>query len=604
MDPTWNFLRLSAMMMPADHMANPLQHTDLTETELLMREAIQNSVDEHRPGAEDPVRFTVRRSRYRGDEKRALVKAFKLHEISDRVSGFSSEMDWLKRKETCLAHLDDPDIELPVLMLSDHNTNGLSGTWNKRGRDNRFHNLALSIYGSYKAENVDLLGSYGLGKMVYAVASRIRTMAYYSTFAPTDASDGVVARFMSTAFLPSHSHGGEDYSGHAFFGEPSGSTDFPAAPMSDGVAHAFAERVGLDVRSDADTGLTVMLLDCGISPEECLDACEKYWWPRNLDGDPGSYIELEFFDGDERLRAFDPRGRREIKPFIDCYSNAIQGVRPEGYDCAPIKLGGKVLAGTLCLREMVDGETSPDGLTNSVALIRSGLVIQYRKDYAREGDPDALGVFVAGSSEIKKAYMLSEPEAHDEWNQNNMRLKRAMGEEAVRWVKRSHERIKERFRDFQTRLKDTPPKRTSDGLKFLDDLLGPLFKKPRTGPPPPPPSRERAFRITKKGWRDTDNDPVQDRLDFTVSLRDDLGVASATCDVKAVLRVLETADAGVGSAVPCKIIDTNGNVVVSGGDTFEIEISSGETMKFHATAHVHPAWRTKWVVSVAGQPPR
>ena len=33
MDPTWKFLRLSAMMMPADHMANPLQHTELSEAD-------------------------------------------------------------------------------------------------------------------------------------------------------------------------------------------------------------------------------------------------------------------------------------------------------------------------------------------------------------------------------------------------------------------------------------------------------------------------------------------------------------------------------------------------------------------------------------------
>ena len=115
MDPTWKFLRLSAMMIPADYMANPLQHTDLSEAELLMREAIQNSVDEHRPGAEDPVRFTVRRSRYRGDEKRALVEAFKLHDISDRATEFPSEMGWLKREKTCLARQSPPAPKSPCL---------------------------------------------------------------------------------------------------------------------------------------------------------------------------------------------------------------------------------------------------------------------------------------------------------------------------------------------------------------------------------------------------------------------------------------------------------------------------------------------------------
>ena len=62
------------MMVPADQMVNPLQHTALSDAELLMREAIQNSADERRPEAAGPVRFSVRRKQYRGDEKSALAR--------------------------------------------------------------------------------------------------------------------------------------------------------------------------------------------------------------------------------------------------------------------------------------------------------------------------------------------------------------------------------------------------------------------------------------------------------------------------------------------------------------------------------------------------
>ena len=31
MDPKWHFLRQAAMMVPADQMANPLQHTHLSD---------------------------------------------------------------------------------------------------------------------------------------------------------------------------------------------------------------------------------------------------------------------------------------------------------------------------------------------------------------------------------------------------------------------------------------------------------------------------------------------------------------------------------------------------------------------------------------------
>ena len=186
MDPKWHFLPQAAMMVPADKMANPLQHTSLTDAELLMREAIQNSADERRTDADGPVRFSVRRKQYRGDEKSVLVGKFGLEEIAERARSFPEAHGWFKFEKTCLGRLDDPDVPISALLLSDHNTNGLGGNWRTSdGVNSRFYNLVLSIYASHKLEDDGgLLGSYGVGKMVYAVTSRIRTMRIIPVLIP------------------------------------------------------------------------------------------------------------------------------------------------------------------------------------------------------------------------------------------------------------------------------------------------------------------------------------------------------------------------------------------------------------------------------------
>ena len=569
-----------------------------------MREAIQNSVDERRLGGVGPVRFSVRRKQYLGDEKFALARKFGLKELAHRASVFPKAHGWFKHDETCLADLDDPDVALSALILSDHNTNGLGGSWNTTdGIDSRFYNLVLSIYASHKQDNANgLLGSYGVGKMVYAITSKIRTMAYYSSFEPTDLTEGVHTRFMATAFLPGHKMEGSDYTGHAFFGSSSGTDGYPSQPLTDANANEFAEGVGLELRSPNDTGLTVMLLDCDLRPEECREACEKFWWPRIVDEHSEEFVDLEFFDGETKLASPIPRDRIELKPFIDCFSNIRQGVNPDGYDCNRVKLadGGEV--GHLCLKAIGSPEAKHNQLANSVALIRGGLVIEYNPSYAREDDPDAVGVFRATGGRSIKCFTLSEPEAHDEWNSSNSRLKRSLGQSGADLVRITHDRIKSSFRDFQTRQKNVTRNNTSEGLDFLDDILGPIFRKRKKGPPPRPVPARRAFTVHKSAWRDFAGESVVDYLDFAIALVDGVSLEPISCKVKAVLHVLEDADARRGATLPCTVLDDVGKPIFGGSGTFEVELTPNATLTFHASARVQPTWTTRWTVTVARSP--
>jgi hypothetical protein len=603
MDANWEYLRRAAMTVGADMMANPLRQTELQPHELLVREAIQNSLDERRADSEEPVRFLVERKSFLGAEKSALAEAFKLRELAERIQAYEPEQEsgWLKFEESCLASLDDPDAGIPVVFLSDHNTNGLGGNWRRReGRDSRFHNLVLSVYASNKAEETgETLGSYGIGKMVYAVSSKIRTMAYYSTFAPSESSEENSARLMATAFLPEHNFHDSQYTGHAFLGPKSEVAEYPARPLADENAHAFIKDLGLKPRKADDTGLTVMLLDCDISPADCRDACERYWWPRLIDND----VILEFKDEGENLPAPNPTGRKEIRPFLDCYRNTVHGVKPEGYVSTEIKLKGTGKVGHMCLKPLDEKAAKANTFANTVALIRNGLVIQYNPEYAREGDPDAAGTFLASHGPAGKAFKLSEPEAHDFWNKHSDRLRTSLGEEGNDLVRRTHERIKTEFRDFQTRLKDIDHGPQGKGLDFIDDLLGSMFKKRKKGPAVSPEPARRAFSIQKRGWRDTDADIVQDRLEFKVALTPDLPETKVTCSVKASLQIREATEGSPGEFVPCNIFDEDDNLLSNGKDAFTIDLEAKTPRTLNAVAQVHPSWRTRWVVNVARNDP-
>ena len=80
----------------------------------------------------------------------------------------------------------------------------------------------------------------------------------------------------------------------------------------------------------------------------------------------------------------------------------------------------QLLAGRLILKSL-DLEPHEDSLVNSIALIRNGLVIKYEKNFAHEDKSPIAGVFVPEPNQIK-AFVFSEPAAHDDWKPNNDRL--------------------------------------------------------------------------------------------------------------------------------------------------------------------------------------
>ena len=595
-DPGWHFLRSRAMALSAEDMANPLRLTRLSKGELLMRETIQNSVDER--SSDGAVRFVVSRVILKGFAKRHVVERLRLLEIRDRACYFPKHHGWFDDAKGSLESLEDPDVPLPILSLADHGTNGLGGEWNRgMSSENRFHNLVLSIGGSAKVMADGLLGSHGLGKMVYALASNLRTVAYYSTFRPDAGTGDHHARFLATGFFPKHrTEQAIEFTGHAFLGRPSEDDEYPTAPLVDDDADQFVESLGFPTRSGDDTGLTVFLLDCPLSVEELRAACEKYWWPRLIDDRSPDYVALEFVDQGTSLSRIRPATNPRLRPFVNCYRNLREGHKPPGYETVKLPKRG-MTGGILCLQGQDTGANGEDDdLSNAVAFVRRGLVVKYEHDYAKEGCPGASGVFdVAEDNE--KAFTYSEPPAHDDWNPNNDRLLTSMGEEYSKLIRTTLNTIKNTFRDFQIRLEERPKPKLAEDISFLDDILGPMFRRgPRTRTPPVP--RTRAIMIRKMARSERRGSLVRQVLDISVGLAAAAEVERRDCLVAVDLQPLVDSHGVARGTLPRTVYRANGEVAASSdSSSFRLTLTRGRT-ELTAEALVHPSWRVQWVVSV------
>ena len=595
-DPGWHFLRSRAMALSAEDMANPLRSTRLSKGELLMRETIQNSIDERSGDA--AVRFVISRFSLKGVAKRNVVERLRLREIRDRARYFPEHHGWFRDADGCVRSLEDPDVPLPILSLADHGTNGLGGEWNRgMSSQNRFHNLVLSIGGSAKLMADGMLGSHGLGKMVYALASNLRTVAYYSTFRPDKGSGDHHARFLATGFFPKHrTEQGIEFTGHAFLGTPSEDDEYPTAPLVDDDADRFVESLGLPTRSLGNPGLTVFLLDCPLTVDELRTACEMYWWPRLIDDRSPDYVTLEFMDQGSAPSRIRPATNSRLRPFMNCYRNLRDGQDPPGYETVKLPKKGKP-GGILCLQgQDTTANGEGDNLCNAIALVRRGLVVRYERDYAKEGYPGAIGVFNV-SKDNEKAFAYSEPPAHDEWNPNNDRLLTGMGEEYSKLIRTTLNTIKSAFRDFQIGLQERPQPKPAEDIGFLDDILGPMFRRgPRTRTPPVP--HTRAITIRKVARSERRGLLVRQLLDISVALTAAAEVEERDCLVAIDLQPLVDLNGIARGTVPRIVRREDGGVVADTDlPAFRLTLTRVR-VELTAEALVHPSWRVQWIVSV------
>ena len=621
---SWGFLKDGAGILPASNMADPLRSTSLRETEVLVREAVQNSLDERRLDIDRPVRIRFERIVLAGEHKERFVEGLHLRELSNRRKHFRASHNWFAGGSSVLDAVDDPAVALPILTISDYNANGLGGRWNRRGsKDDRFFNLVLSIGGSRKWEEEDesdggagSLGSYGYGKMAFAMCSEIRTIIYYSTFSPDEGTAGVKCRAMATSFLPPHTVDCVNYAGQAYFGCDSTEEGIPRGPFVDGHAHGWIHSLGLPPRSDAKTGTTVVIPATTATMRDIIRCCETWWWPRLRDPNPVRRVAFDFVDEGEAVAGCNPRSRSELSPFIDCFRLVPSHAAGDGYDLRDVEVrpeGAPRTAGRLVLKAIHPPDASnpesgqDDGFRNRVALLRDGLVIRYESRFAHEDKAAVVGVFVPDADPVTlQAFVFSEPPSHDEWEENAGRLrgKYSWGRDFLRLTKN---RLRNLTRDFQGRQAPQPDTERADVDGFLRRILGDLFNPPhsarkRSGVVPPPTPRPRAFTIsTRESGRRPRVDQSGDQEDFAtfrIGLSEHAPVESATVDVTVSLKALADADAKAADPIRCEVTGPHG--VQEGADrvTFRTEIRRDEELDVKACGRVHPCWKTQWEIAI------
>ena len=114
---SWDFLRHGAGILPASNMADPLRGSNLGPADLLVREAVQNSLDERRADGDGPVRIRFERRVLTGSDKHRLVDALELSVLADRRRYFRGAHNWYGNGDAVLAAIAKPDAPLPVLAV-------------------------------------------------------------------------------------------------------------------------------------------------------------------------------------------------------------------------------------------------------------------------------------------------------------------------------------------------------------------------------------------------------------------------------------------------------------------------------------------------------
>ena len=611
MGGSWDFLKDGTGIMPASNLAQPLRGTDLTASDILIRESVQNSLDEIRTDIERLVRIVVESESLLGKEKAKFVQSLGLDDISKRSQHFNTGHNWFTNQgKDVLSQIHNPKIPLPIIKISDYYTNGLGGYWNRRkSREDRFFNLVLSIGESPKWSELEdenqTLGSYGFGKMAFAMCSNIRTIIYYSTFLPTPASGQVTARAMATGFFPNHTVDGTDYAGQAYWGMGSSEPQNPREPLTDSDAHDWIKSLGFKARRRVDTGTTVIIPAASVEIDDVYRSFIKWWWPRLLDQDPRLRVDCEFVRDGTPMPPPDPRLENPVlSHFADCYKQMKSDDVGEGYKSYDIRVKPRglrqLLAGRLILKSL-NLEPQEGTLINSVALIRNGLVIKYDQSFAHEDKSPVVGVFVPEPKQIK-AFVFSEPAAHDDWKPNNDRLEPNCdwGGDFLRLVLN---RLKVSTREFQIQCEDRPKTEHQEAGAFLERTIGKIFKKMPSGGGGGNDRSSRAITIScHKAERNFENGSCEDHVQYEIGLSNHANVDDATLRVSIMLIVLADADGKFQSPVECQIIDQEGEVLGKGTPAnVDVEASKGFSNTVFAKAHVHPVWKTAWRIDVAKQ---
>jgi len=569
--------------------ANTLKSPGMHPEHVLAREAIQNSVDAALPGV-TKVLVKFREVTISGATKKAFTEAAGLGEIAARAA----LLDLPARN--CLSVLDRPRTALTLLYVEDYNAEGLSGE--PHDNNSNFYRLLLSLGDRSKARTArGTGGSYGFGKSVYSSSSAMQTIFAYTRFADLEGKERI--RIFGCGYYASHPFQGRDYSGRAWLGTKKKTDDegrIVVDPLEGAAAERLAEVLGFEARGEGDLGTSILIVDAVVDLAEVIRGVEEWWWPRLIE----HRLDVEVHDMNGDIHFPRPKKHEALRPFIEAFDIAKQRAEPKTGLQKFNRLHnlGDIQLGTCGFVVVPLGESGPvvkSERCNTVALIRSPLMVVAYKSFS-ETAPPVIGAYVAPDDEqVEMALKKSEPPAHDRWDVDSTNLRDESGE-AKDIVRAVHSRIKAGLKRFQTEAAPPAPAKQRR-LSMLERALGSYFKPQGTGPVNPPDSESAPLHLefTKKPFAEaTEAGMLRLKSVFTVTLDDKAEEEIVDLQLRVSCPVLEDEDQE-GDDLPLSIAIVGVTAKRDESDPYLYRFSLAKGAKAHFKVESEP-YNSGWTV--------
>ena len=262
-------------------------------------------------------------------------------------------------------------------------------------------------------------GSFGHGKSVNAIASRIRVNIAHTCFRSVDAEAGVTERLLGVTYWPMHAVESKRYWGFGVLRErPLRRCLLRGTPLGRR-RRGQAEQLGFVERTAVSRhlcGTSMLIVDPNIDPDELRRAVERYWWPAISDG----VLRVRFIGYDGTETHARPKQDKLLKGFEMAY-RAIKTPSGQGDNVVRVRPAATVqaLGETSGRIGMIPAPIAPDDAltekqTSLVAYIRGLGMVNHRS--LQIGPAFVNGVFVANAHEdVERLLVKSEPKTHADW---------------------------------------------------------------------------------------------------------------------------------------------------------------------------------------------